>query len=83
LDGRNPNTYSNILWCFGSTIVPGPSGRSSEGPLHVLGGMESKTDVAAYVDRVNDGAMRRAGGSPCGGAGAALAKEERRRACTR
>jgi deoxyribodipyrimidine photo-lyase len=54
LDGRNPNTYANILWCFGKHDRPW-SERPVFGKIRYtsLAGMESKTDVAAYVDRVN------------------------------
>lgn len=54
LDGRNPNTYSNILWCFGKHDRPWFE-RPVFGKVRYmsLGGMEAKTDVAGYVDRVN------------------------------
>jgi deoxyribodipyrimidine photo-lyase len=54
LDGRNPNTYANILWCFGKHDRPW-SERPVFGKVRYmsLAGMEAKTDVAAYVDRVN------------------------------
>ncbi len=54
LDGRNPNTYSNILWCFGKHDRPWFE-RPVFGKVRYmsLAGMEAKTDVAAYVDRVN------------------------------
>jgi deoxyribodipyrimidine photo-lyase len=29
LDGRDPNSYAGILWCFGNTIARGSSARSS------------------------------------------------------
>jgi len=54
LDGRNPNTYSNILWCFGKHDRPWFE-RPVFGMVRYmsLAGMEAKTNVAAYVDRVN------------------------------
>ena len=54
LDGRNANTYSNILWCFGKHDRPWFE-RPVFGKVRYmsLGGMETKTDVAGYVDRVN------------------------------
>jgi deoxyribodipyrimidine photo-lyase len=54
LDGRDPNTYSNILWCFGKHDRPW-SERPVVGTVRYmsLGGMETKTDVAAYVERVD------------------------------
>lgn len=54
LDGRDPNTYSNILWCFGKHDRPWFE-RPVFGTVRYmsLGGMETKTDAAAYVERVN------------------------------
>ena len=54
LDGRDPNTYSNILWCFGKHDRPW-SERPVLGKVRYmsLAGMKAKTDVAAYVERVN------------------------------
>ena len=54
LDGRNANTYSNILWCFGKHDRPWAE-RPVFGKVRYMSraGMEAKTDVAAYVDRVN------------------------------
>jgi deoxyribodipyrimidine photo-lyase len=54
LDGRNANTYSNILWCFGKHDRPWFE-RPVFGKVRYmsLGGMETKTNVASYVDRVN------------------------------
>ncbi len=54
LDGRNPNTYSNILWCFGKHDRPWFE-RPVFGTVRYmsLAGMEAKTNVSAYVDRVN------------------------------
>ena len=54
LDGRNPNTYSNILWCFGKHDRPWFE-RPVFGAVRYmsLGGMESKTHVGGYVERVN------------------------------
>jgi deoxyribodipyrimidine photo-lyase len=50
LDGRDPNTYTNILWCFGLHDRPW-----FERPIFgyirymALSGIERKTDVAAYL----------------------------------
>jgi deoxyribodipyrimidine photo-lyase len=50
LDGRDPNTYTNVLWCFGLHDRPW-----SERPIFgmvrymSLDGMKRKTDVDAYV----------------------------------
>ena len=54
LDGRNPNTYSNILWCFGKHDRPWVE-RPVFGKVRYmsLAGMEAKTSVTAYVERVN------------------------------
>jgi deoxyribodipyrimidine photo-lyase len=54
LDGRDPNTYSNILWCFGKHDRPWPE-RPVFGKVRYmsLAGMETKTDVAGYLARVN------------------------------
>ncbi|HXZ44665.1 MAG TPA: deoxyribodipyrimidine photo-lyase [archaeon] len=54
LDGRNPNTYSNILWCFGKHDRPWVE-RPVFGTVRYmsLAGMEAKTGVRAYVDWVN------------------------------
>ena len=36
LDGRDPNTYTNILWCFGLHDRPvGRAPRLRPAPLHV------------------------------------------------
>lgn len=54
LDGRNPNTYSNILWCFGKHDRPWPE-RPIFGTVRSMSreGMERKTDVAGYMELVN------------------------------
>jgi deoxyribodipyrimidine photo-lyase len=54
LDGRNPNTYSNILWCFGKHDRPWGE-RPVFGKVRYMSraGMETKTDVPGYLDRVN------------------------------
>jgi deoxyribodipyrimidine photo-lyase len=54
LDGRNPNTYSNILWCFGKHDRPWVK-RPLFGTVRYmsLAGMEAKTNVRSYVERVN------------------------------
>lgn len=50
LDGRSPNGYANILWCFGLHDRPWPE-RPIFGKVRwmSLGGMERKTDVPAYL----------------------------------
>ncbi|HEV2447422.1 MAG TPA: deoxyribodipyrimidine photo-lyase [Candidatus Sulfopaludibacter sp.] len=53
LDGRDPNTYANILWCFGLHDRPWPE-RPVYGTVRSmsLAGMERKTDVAAYIKEI-------------------------------
>lgn len=51
LDGRDPNTYTNILWCFGLHDRPWKE-RPVFGMIRYMNaeGMRRKTDVAAYVN---------------------------------
>ncbi len=53
LDGRDPNTYTNILWCFGLHDRPWAE-RPIFGMVRYMSleGMRRKTDVDAYI-RVN------------------------------
>jgi deoxyribodipyrimidine photo-lyase len=53
LDGRDPNTYANILWCFGLHDRPWPE-RRIFGTLRYMSleGMRRKTDVDAYIRAV-------------------------------
>jgi len=50
LDGRDPNTYTNILWCFGLHDRPWPE-RPIFGTIRwmSLEGARRKTDVDAYL----------------------------------
>lgn len=59
LDGRDPNTYTNILWCFGLHDRPWFQ-RPIFGVLRYLsiGGMERKTDTKAYIEQINAIAAR-------------------------
>jgi deoxyribodipyrimidine photo-lyase len=52
LDGRDPNTYTNILWCFGLHDRPWAE-RPIFGMVRYMSleGMKRKTDVEAYVSR--------------------------------
>jgi len=58
LDGRDPNTYTNILWCFGLHDRPW-----TERPIFgmtrymTLDGMRRKTDVDAYIREVTQGRL--------------------------
>ena len=53
LDGRDPNTYTNILWCFGLHDRPWGE-RPVFGQLRYmsLDGMKRKTDTAAYINEI-------------------------------
>lgn len=53
LDGDDPNTYANILWCFGLHDRPWPE-RPVFGTIRsmVRSGMERKTDTAAYIREI-------------------------------
>jgi deoxyribodipyrimidine photo-lyase len=55
LDGDDPNTYTNILWCFGLHDRPWPD-RPVFGTIRsmVRSGMERKTDVKAYIREIAD-----------------------------
>ncbi len=50
LDGRDPNTYANCLWCFGLHDRPFPE-RDVFGKIRYMSydGMRRKTDVEAYI----------------------------------
>jgi deoxyribodipyrimidine photo-lyase len=50
LDGRDPNTYTNILWCFGLHDRPWGE-RAIFGQLRYMSfdGMRRKTDTGAYI----------------------------------
>lgn len=53
LDGQDPNTYGNILWCFGLHDRPWPE-RPVFGTIRSMmrTGMERKSDVAAYIQEI-------------------------------
>jgi deoxyribodipyrimidine photo-lyase len=53
LDGRDPNTYTNILWCFGLHDRPWTE-RPVFGNFRWMSfdGMKRKTDVQAYIDEI-------------------------------
>jgi deoxyribodipyrimidine photo-lyase len=53
LDGRDPNTYANILWCFGLHDRPWPE-RPIFGTMRYMSqeGMKRKTDTAAYIEEI-------------------------------
>jgi hypothetical protein len=53
LDGDDPNTYTNILWCFGLHDRPWPE-KPVFGTIRsmVRSGMERKTDVKSYIREI-------------------------------
>jgi deoxyribodipyrimidine photo-lyase len=53
LDGDDPNTYANILWCFGLHDRPWPE-RPVYGTIRSMArsGMERKTNVSAYLREI-------------------------------
>jgi deoxyribodipyrimidine photo-lyase len=53
LDGQDPNTYGNILWCLGLHDRPWPE-RLVYGTVRSMSraGMERKTDVSAYLKEI-------------------------------
>jgi deoxyribodipyrimidine photo-lyase len=53
LDGRDPNTYANILWCFGLHDRPWGE-RPIFGTVRWMSraGMDRKTDTAAYIREI-------------------------------
>jgi len=61
LDGQDPNTYANILWCFGLHDRPWPE-RPVYGSVRSMSraGMDRKTDVAAYLEEI--ARLERSGG---------------------
>ncbi len=63
LDGRDPNTYTNILWCFGLHDRPWRE-RPIFGRVRYmsLDGMRRKTDVGAYIGEIE--ALERTGQDP-------------------
>jgi deoxyribodipyrimidine photo-lyase len=54
LDGRDPNTYTNILWCFGLHDRPWTE-RPIFGMTRYMSydGMKRKTDIAAYLKEIS------------------------------
>lgn len=55
LDGRDPNTYANILWCFGLHDRPWPE-RPVFGKMRYMSreGMQRKTNTQAYIDDIRE-----------------------------
>jgi deoxyribodipyrimidine photo-lyase len=65
LDGRDPNTYTGILWCFGLHDRPWTE-RPVYGQLRCMTfeGMKRKTDVNGYLEQI--GFLERTGKDPGG-----------------
>jgi deoxyribodipyrimidine photo-lyase len=63
LDGRDPNTYTNVLWCFGLHDRAWPE-RPIFGKMRYLSleGMKRKTDTRAYIEEIAE--MERTGKDP-------------------
>ena len=63
LDGRDPNTYANILWCFGLHDRPWRE-RPVFGTVRYLSleGMRRKTEVDAYISEIEH--LERTGEDP-------------------
>jgi deoxyribodipyrimidine photo-lyase len=63
LDGRDPNTYTNILWCFGLHDRPWPE-RPIFGKMRYMSleGMKRKTNTRAYMDEIAE--MEKTGRDP-------------------
>ncbi len=63
LDGRDPNTYTNILWCFGLHDRPWVE-RPVFGMVRYMSesGMRRKTDVEAYLREITN--LERTGVDP-------------------
>ncbi len=55
LDGRDPNSFAGVAWCFGTHDRPWPE-RPVFGTVRTmtLGGLERKFDMAGYLKRVAD-----------------------------
>ena len=53
LDGRNPNSWTGILWCFGLHDRPW-SKRAVFGTIRFMSGesLSRKRDVSGYIERV-------------------------------
>ena len=53
LDGRDPNTYTSVLWCFGLHDRPWGE-RAVFGTVRYMGldGMKRKTDVPSYIKEI-------------------------------
>ena len=55
LDGRDPNTYTNCLWCFGLHDRPfGERPIFGQVRYMSLAGMRRKTDVDAYIREIDN-----------------------------
>ncbi len=54
LDGRDPNSFAGVAWCFGKHDRPWPE-RPIYGTVRTMtsSGLERKFDMSAYIARVN------------------------------
>ena len=54
LDGRDPNSFTGIAWCFGTHDHPWQE-RAIFGKVRYMNaaGLKRKFDIAAYVERIN------------------------------
>lgn len=54
LDGRDPNSYAGIAWCFGKHDRPWKE-RVIFGKIRYMSGksLENKFDMASYIERIN------------------------------
>ncbi len=54
IDGRDPNTFTNILWCFGLHDRPWPV-RPVFGSMRYMSleGMKRKSNTRAYIEQIN------------------------------
>ena len=55
LDGRDPNSFANVVWCFGLHDRPWPE-RPVFGKVRSMtaGGLERKLDTDAYAEAVEE-----------------------------
>lgn len=65
LDGRDPNTYTGILWCFGLHDRPWFE-RPIFGQMRYMSfeGMKRKTDISTYMREITELARTAASGTP-------------------
>jgi len=53
LDGRDPNGFAGIAWCFGKHDRPWPERKIYGNVMYMsYAGLERKFDMASYVSRI-------------------------------